>query len=87
VNRIAIIICALVAIGSIAHADKKTQVFPLSGSGLPDKLTAAPAKLTKALAACSSAIPKAARASVRWRSRSPSSGWCSVRSAITRAAR
>ncbi len=55
-QRIAIIVCALVAISSPAFADKRAQVFPLSGSGLPDKLATAPAKLTKALATSISAV-------------------------------
>lgn len=47
----AILICALVAISSPAAAeDKRAQVFPLSASGMPDKLATAPAKVTKALA-------------------------------------
>lgn len=52
VNRIALAICVLVAVlGAPAAADpRKAQVFPLSASGLPDKLAGAPAKLTKALA-------------------------------------
>lgn len=49
-HRISIIVCALVAIASPAYADKRAQVFPLSGSGLPDKLATAPVTLTKALA-------------------------------------
>ncbi len=47
---IAIIVSALVAIASPAAADKRAQVFPLSGSGLPDKLATAPTTLTKAVA-------------------------------------
>ncbi len=54
-KRIAIIVCALVAISSPASADKRAQVFPLSGSGLPDKLATAPVKLTKAVATAISA--------------------------------
>lgn len=47
----AILICALVAIASPAAAeDKRAQVFPLSASGMPDKLATAPTKVTKALA-------------------------------------
>lgn len=55
-QRIAIIVCALVAVSSTAYADKRAQVFPLSGSGLPDKLATAPAKLTKALATSINAV-------------------------------
>lgn len=55
-QRIAIIVCALVAVSSSAYADKRAQVFPLSGSGLPDKLATAPAKLTKALATSINAV-------------------------------
>lgn len=55
-NRIAIIVCALVAISSPASADKRAQVFPLSGAGLPDKLATAPAKLTKAVATSINAV-------------------------------
>ena len=51
-NLVAMFGCVLVvAIAAPAAADsKKAQVFPLAASGLPDKLSGAPAKLTNALA-------------------------------------
>jgi len=44
-------LAVLVLSHSAAADSKKAQVFPLPASGLPDKLSTAPVKLTKALAA------------------------------------
>jgi len=49
-SRVAMVVC-VVCLTASAHADsRKAQVFPLAASGLPDNLSQAPAKLTKALA-------------------------------------